>query len=54
MKEAGIPDLLKDSFESGNLIFPGSISHLNDHKKWVVYCKPPFDCPEGVLQFLGR
>jgi hypothetical protein len=59
-------DYLKDSFESGDLIFPGGISHLKDtrtfevfrgqfyHKKWVVYCKPPFDGVEGVFQYLGR
>jgi hypothetical protein len=59
-------DYLKDSFESGDLIFPGGISHLKDHrtfdvfrgqfyhKKWVVYCKPPFDGVDGVFQYLGR
>jgi len=59
-------DYLKDSFVSGDLIFPGGISHLKDtrsferfrsqfyHKKWVVYCKPPFDGAEGVLKYLGR
>jgi Putative transposase/Transposase zinc-binding domain len=59
-------DYLKNSFESGDLIFPGSIRHLKDpgtfeafrsqfyHKKWVVYCKPPFDGAEGVLKYLGR
>ncbi|MDD5724512.1 MAG: IS91 family transposase [Syntrophales bacterium] len=59
-------DLLKTSFESGDLLFPGSISHLKElgafesfrkhlyHKKWVVYCKPPFDGPKGVLKYLGR
>jgi hypothetical protein len=57
---------LKSSFVSGDLIFPGSIRHLKDtnvfevfrgrfyHKKWVVYCKPPFDGAEGVLKYLGR
>jgi hypothetical protein len=57
---------LKNSFEAGDLIFPGGISHLGNphvferlrrqlyHKKWVVYCKPPFDGAEGVLQYLGR
>jgi hypothetical protein len=57
---------LKDSFESGELIFPGGIHHLRDpktfevfrgqfyHKKWVVYCKPPFDGAEGVFKYLGR
>jgi len=59
-------DLLKNSFESRDLVFPGSISHLKEpgafesfrrhlyHKKWVVYCKPPFDGAKGVLQYLGR
>ena len=59
-------DYLKSSFESGDLIFPGGIRHLKDprtfevfrgqfyHKKWVVYCKPPFDGAEGVLKYLGR
>ena len=59
-------DYLKDSFESGDLIFPGGIHHLQEprtfkvfrsqlyHKKWIVYCKPPFDGAEGVLKYLGR
>ena len=59
-------DYLKSSFESGYLIFPGGIRYLKDpqtfeafrgqfyHKKWVVYCKPPFDGAEGVLNYLGR
>jgi Putative transposase/Transposase zinc-binding domain len=57
-------DYLKNSFEE--LIFPGGIGHLKDpgnfeifrrrlyHKKWVVYCKPPFAGVNGVLQYLGR
>ena len=57
---------LKDSFESGDLIFPGGIGHPKDvhtfegfrgrlyHKKWVVYCKPPCSGPEGVLQYVSR
>jgi len=57
---------LKGVFESGGLIFPGGIGHLKEshvferfrrqfyHKKWVVYCKPPFDGAKGVLQYLGR
>jgi len=57
---------LKEVFESGELIFPGGISHLKNaaefeifrrrlyHKKWVVYCKPPFAGVNGVLQYLGR
>jgi hypothetical protein len=59
-------DYLKRNFEVGELIFPGGISHLKDprtfevfrvqfyHKKWVVYCRPPFDGAEGVLKYLGR
>jgi len=59
-------DLLKDDFKKDDLVFPGSLSHLKDptdfetfrknlyHKKGVVYCKPPFDGPNGVLQYLGR
>ena len=59
-------DLLKSSFEAGDLVFSGGISHLKEpgnfepfrrhlyHKKWVVYCKPPFDGAKGVLQYLGR
>ena len=59
-------DHLKTIFQEGDLIFPGGISHLGDshtfemfrrklyHKKWVVYCKPPFDGVGGVLQYLGR
>jgi hypothetical protein len=59
-------DYLQNSFASGDLIFPGGIRHLKEprtfevfrgqfyHKKWVVYCKPPFDGAEGVLKYLGR
>jgi hypothetical protein len=59
-------DYLKDHYESGDLIFPGGIRHLGHagafsvlcgrlyRKQWVVYCKPPFDGPESVLQYLGR
>ena len=59
-------DLLKDYFKKDDLVLPDSLSHLKDsgnfetfrknlyHKKWVVYCKPPFNGPKGVLQYLGR
>jgi len=59
-------DLLKDYFKKDDLVFPDSLRHLKDpgdfetfrknlyHKKWVVYCKPPFDGVQGVLQYLGR
>jgi len=57
---------LKHCFKRSALVFPGSISHLKEpgnfeafrkrfyDKKWVVYCKPPFGGPKGVLQYLGR
>jgi len=59
-------NLLEKCFSSDDLVFPSSISHLKEpgafesfrrhlyHKKWVVYCKPPFDGAKGVLQYLGR
>lgn len=59
-------DLLKKSFQSDKLVFPDLIRHLKPsedferfrrelyRKKWVVYCKPPFDGVQGVLQYLGR
>lgn len=59
-------DLLKDHFQKKDLVFPDHLRHLKDpgdfetfrknlyHKKWVVYCKPPFDGVKGVLQYLGR
>ena len=58
--------LLKKCFLSDDLAFHGSICHLKQpgdfelfrkqlyQKRWVVYCKPPFDGPKGVLQYLGR
>ena len=59
-------DFLKRCFAAGDLVFPGTISHLKEpgtfeafrrklyHQQWVVYCKPPFDGAVGVLQYLGR
>ncbi len=59
-------DHLKYCFKRGDLVFPGGISHLKRpddfetfrkqfyKKKWIVYCKPPFGGPKGVLQYLGR
>ena len=59
-------DHLKHCFKRGELVFPGNAGHLMEpvdfetfrrqlyQKKWVVYCKPPFDGPKGVLQYLGR
>jgi len=57
---------LKHCFKNGTLVFDGAIRHIKEpetfesfrsqfyHKKWVVYCKPPFGGPKGVLQYLGR
>ena len=59
-------DYLKKSYESEKLVFPGIIGPLAQphalevfrrrlyDKKWVVYCKPPFNGPRGVLKYLGR
>ena len=59
-------DYFKQSYESDKLAFPGVIAHLGQphafdvfrrrlyHKKWVVYCKPPFNGAPGVLKYLGR
>ncbi|HSB32287.1 MAG TPA: IS91 family transposase [Candidatus Sulfobium mesophilum] len=57
---------LKRSYELGELVFPGVIDYLKErhaferlrrqlyHKKWVVYCKPPFNGVEGVFEYLSR
>jgi Putative transposase len=59
-------DHLKHCFKNGALVFDGAIRYLKEtatfesfrsrfyNKKWVVYCKPPFGGPKGVLQYLGR
>lgn len=57
---------LKALRAENKLGYPGAISHLAQpaafnalisdlyKKKWVVYCKPPFDGTKGVLEYLGR
>jgi hypothetical protein len=59
-------DYFEDSYKSGKLELTGSISHLMKphvfellmgklyRKKWVVYCKPPFNGIDGVFQYLSR
>jgi len=59
-------DYLKRNYESGDLVFPGALDNLKEphafegyrrqfyHKKWAVYCKPPFNGIEGGLQYLSR
>jgi hypothetical protein len=57
---------LKEAKEKGELIFPGAIAQLKEEhsfkamlddlyeKQWVVYCKPPFQSAETVIEYLGR
>jgi len=59
---------LEDAFAQGKLIFPGKTASLaspdefarlmrrvNGKKnKWVVDCRPPFDGPETVVDYLAR
>jgi hypothetical protein len=59
-------DYFKESYNSKKLELTNSIRHLIDpyafeqflrklyYKKWVVYCKPPFNGIDGVLQYLSR
>jgi hypothetical protein len=59
-------DYLRKSYESEELAFPGVTGYLKEpaafevfrrqfyHKRWVVYCKPPFNGVQGVLQYLSR
>jgi hypothetical protein len=57
---------LKDAFQHGKLVFPGSLKHLSTDKPlhaflrplfrndWVVYAKRPFGGPQHMLQYLAR
>ncbi|MDY6988941.1 MAG: IS91 family transposase [Thermodesulfobacteriota bacterium] len=58
-------DYLKKAYDSGDLKFPGKVAHLKGtgfkqllaglyDKDWVVYCKPPFNNADKVLEYLGR
>src|ERR1019366_133317 len=56
----------KDSFQQGNVVFPGSLHPLAAEKAfaaflrplfrkdWVVYAKRPFGGPQYVLHYLAR
>jgi hypothetical protein len=56
----------KRAYYDKKLKFAGSIQYLNDkyefqcfkdnlyNKEWIVYCKPPFQNAEHVLEYLGR
>jgi hypothetical protein len=57
---------LKRAYYDKKLKYAGSIQYLNDKyefqcfkdnlydKEWIVYCKPPFQNAEHVLEYLGR
>jgi hypothetical protein len=57
---------LKQLRAEEKLVYPGAASHLAQpaafdalisnlyKKKWVVYCKPPFDETKDILEYLGR
>jgi len=59
-------DYLKQAYESGKLNFEGKIGELKEKKhfeellnklygqSWNVYSKPPFHCPEKVVEYLSR
>jgi hypothetical protein len=55
---------LKKEYDAGNLRFPGKISEFETgfksrinnlyQNEWVVYCKPPFQSPQKLFEYLGR
>lgn len=57
---------LKEARDKGDLSFPGNVAHLKAERtfkamlddlydqQWVVYCKPPFQDAETVMEYLGR
>lgn len=57
---------LKQAYEKGKLALPGKIARLKNKEafgallndlyaqEWVVYCKPPFQNAEMVMDYLGR
>ncbi len=57
---------LKALRADNKLVYPGAVNRLAQpasfnalisdlyKKKWVVYCKPPFDGTKGVLEYLSR
>ena len=59
-------ELLKKSFNEGNLIFPGRIEYLSNQNNfeklikqtrklnWVVFAKKPFAGPKQVVEYLGN
>ena len=61
-----VPRLSEKFRVENKLVYPGDISHFASpgafnalitdlyKKKWVVYCKPPFNETKDVLEYLGR
>ncbi len=59
-------DALQQAFQQGTLTPKGTIKHLKDpktfrrfirtlrRKKWVLYCKEPFDGPQQAFSYLSR
>jgi len=57
---------LKEAYRGGKLKFVGEIRSLGDTRKfqmmmdqlyrkhWVIYCKPPFQSAQYVIEYLGR
>jgi RNA polymerase subunit RPABC4/transcription elongation factor Spt4 len=57
---------LKEAYEKEKLVFPGKVAHLKEKsafnvllkelygQEWVVYCNPPFQSAERVMDYLGR
>jgi len=57
---------LQQAYQKGQLSWHGELEHLQDpaafrrfiqpawKNEWVVYAKPPFAGPEGVVEYLGR
>ena len=57
---------LKEAYKKGELVFPGKVAPLKENgvfhsllkdlyaQEWVVYCKPPFQSAEMVMDYLAR
>jgi hypothetical protein len=63
---AKLLDSLQEAFHQATLNSKGTIKHLNDpktfrrfirtlrRKKWVLYCKEPFDGPQQAFSYVSR
>ena len=64
--EASSWPISREAYEKGKLVFPGKVASLKEKsvfkvlleelygQEWVVYCKPPFQNAEMVMDYLGR